>query len=242
MTQALLDINTGFAHEIFEHDRFGNVIQPDKVATVAVFIQSTLKLASGALALRTAVKVPKHAASTPGALDALAVQYLSGELPGRLASSSYWNFFELAWFTADASDGTPVTDLHPRDMAVEVSDRIAEQANAALAHIEAVRVPFEAAKTRLNELAFHYTAFGLSQYVNEGRAAIRVLEDVLEASGDSGGYRASHARSAVRDLEELARRKVESNRNYQGRLQDLQRFAFGVTFPRSWHQRPPIAR
>lgn len=242
MTQALLDINTGFAHEIFEHDRFGNVIQPDKVATVAVFIESTLKLEGGALALRSAVRVPKRAASTSAALDSSAVQYLTKELPAWLASSSYWNFFGLTWFTADASDGTPVADLRPRDMTVEVSDRIAEQANAALAHIEAVRIPFEAAKARLNELAFRYTAFGLSQSVNEGRAAIRVLEDVLEASGDSGGYRASHARSAVRDLEELARRKVESNRNYQAHLQDLQRFAFGVTFPRSWHQRPPIAR
>jgi hypothetical protein len=237
-----LHVNLGPVRHVFETSRLsGALIEPKDSGTVNVEITNELILPRGSLAFHVIVKVPKTALKNDQEADPLATAWLKHELPARMSRSNYWSFFETTWVAPDETlsnlDSSPASRL---DAEITLTTHMETVAEEACNHTAAIEQQFDSAKHQLTELAFNNTAYGFSRSLSEARKLIRTIEAILSASADVGGYKSMTARSALADYQELARRKVESNRNYQVALRSLQTFAFGVTFPKTWGRRPAL--
>lgn len=234
-----LRIQTVPMRPVFEQDTWGNVVEPAKARAHPFEVTCALALPRRELPFNVIVSVDKTLVPDRKAADAIAFSWLVQELPQALSQGAYWDFFSHTRMSATQapSEIGPV-DRYGFEIDVEISSGIATHASAAIDDVEAIERKFDEAKTRLNDLAFNNYALGFKQSVGEARGLFRTIESVLDASATLGGYTAADARSAMRDYEELARRQVESNHNYQSSLRSLQHFVFGVTLPAVWGRRP----
>jgi hypothetical protein len=234
-----LRINTTLPQVIFEPLLGGGYIQPEKSKFTCISVSCEFDVDFGTLAFHTLVKIAKSETADEKVAEKLALEWLQIALPRMLAERGYWNFFQ----TTEVSRERPA---EPQGSAnhglitvhVAPSERILHQASEALTHLVSVENRFELAKERLRELATNNYPLDFAQSLSEAREHIQFIERVLAAGADLGGYEPHKARSALRDYEELGRRKDINNSNYQHALKSLKRFAYGVSFPKTWCRRP----
>lgn len=204
-----------------------------------VLVCSELLHPQGSLGFNCVVCVPKSLAGEEKRAKQLALSWLIGNLVGQMTRVGRWDFFHPRNMHVYSSEGLQPTE----------ESTVAEQDIVTTASVEAevvetlnlladVERKFDAAREQLEALVSNSTALGFSMSLGVARQLIRGVEQVLQAGDDSGRSTASDARSALRDYEELARRKQESNLNYKSSLSSLQRFVFGLTFPTTWKERP----
>lgn len=236
-----LRINSGYCRQIFDRDPYGQPIYPDAARTINVCTTNDIATAEGSMPFLVVVRVDKSSLAHRNDADALALAWLEENLPSNIAKATHWNFFSYTWLNCSGSTlplqakrGTPAPiDLH-------LTKSVSLQLASAMTHVASLRRPFEEAKQRLRELAFNNTAYGFKQSLSEARRLLTMIGRVLDASADVGGSNGGHVRNALRNFEELATRKVESNRNYQLALTDLQRFTYCLSFPHSWGAVPAL--
>lgn len=230
-----LRINSGFCRQIFEKDLHGQTIYPDAARTINVCTTNDIETTAGRMSFLVVVRVSKSLLSREMDADALALSWLAENLPSHIAKATYWNFFGYTWldYTGPVLSAQPERGVQaPVD--VDLTDSVSRQLVSAMTRVASIQRPFEDAKERLREFAFNNTAFGFKHSLGEARRLLTMIGRVLDASADVGGSNASHVRNALRSFEELASRKVESNRNYQLALSDFQRFTYCLSFPNSW--------
>lgn len=234
-----LTINRGISQIFFDTDWQGRVVPYEKAKITKVCVRNELHTDHGKLAFHAIVRVSKELASENADAERLAISWLKAELPRRFAQTSYWNFFEyteldmnvLAPDSIDESSKESTTTL-------ELSSRIAEIAEETALYLADLRSRFDSSARRLSDLTSNNLPLGFAQTLGEARTLIRTIENVLSASGDYPPDQAGEARLALTSYQELARRKVESNHNYQSALTSLKRFAYGLHFPETWTRRP----
>ncbi|MBT2304548.1 hypothetical protein J7E70_29405 [Variovorax paradoxus] len=234
-----LRVNTAVPQQLFERDWRGETIYPNDAATINVCIANELSLGKEKLSFHVVVKIEKASLASERDADGLAIAWLKQTLPERMSRAPYWDFFSYTWLVPDAVPPAPdVSPYYAQETEIDLTPRLREIADAGAAHVAAIRVVFEAAKAELWVMATNNAPLGFAQTVGQARSLLRTIESVLSCSADIGGYEPSKARYAMRDYEDLARRKQETNHNYQYALSSLKSFAHGVAFPSTWHRRP----
>lgn len=236
-----LGIDTHANIQIFERDYHGGLLDGDKAKTINICVGSELETTHGRLGFMTVVKIDKHAALEYQQAVSLSRNWLKQELPWIFAKSNYFPFFAYRWLQLppeawDLSDAGPLKPLEP--LQIESTETMAKCIDEAAMHVASVRAPFDNAKSKLYEYAYNNTAYGFKQTIGEARGLLSKVEQVLACSGEPFGSGSDHARAARRDYEELAKRQVESNRNYQYMLTNLQRFTSMLKFPSIWARKP----
>lgn len=207
-----------------------------------VLVCSELMLDQGSLRFNSIVCVPRSLAVEEKRAKQLALSWLGGNLVRQMAGSGRWNFFHARHMQVHTSEG-----LQPVEEGVVVEQDIVTPAPFEAEAVEAmslladVESKFEAARKRLEDLVSNSTAIGFSMSLGEARRLIQGIEQVLQAGDDSGRSTSSDARLAVRDYEELARRKQENNSNYQSALYSLKSFVYGLSFPTTWRSPPRMS-
>jgi hypothetical protein len=121
-----------------------------------------------------------------------------------------------------------------------ISDTMNKNINNSIEHLKSVKTTFKNAKEKLTKLAFQSTPFGFNHSLEEARKHFYAIESLLECSADRGSGTPSDIRSALKAYEELARRKVQNNHNYQISLQNLQQIIFRIRFPKYWCKKPNL--
>lgn len=204
-----------------------------------VLVCSELVHPKGSLSFNCVVSVPKSLAAEERRAKQLALSWLGANLVRQMTGAGRWAFFHARQMHVRSLE-----ELEPID-----EGQVVEQDFTAPTSLEAevvetlsiladVESKFDAARQQLEDLVSNSTALGFSMSLGEARTLIRGVELVLQAGDDSGRSTASDARSAVRDYEELARRKQEENANYKSALYSLRSFVYGLTFPTTWKERP----
>lgn len=234
-----LRINVTFPRIVFVPSvGFPRGTQYDKTVH-GVLVCSQLVHPHGALSFNCVVSVPKRLAPEERRAKQLAISWLGINLAGQMTGAGRWNFFHPRDLHVHALDGLEPTDeggFIEQDLVTSESlEAEVVQAQALLAEVEG---QFDSARERLHRLVSENTAVGFTTSLSEARQLIRGVELVLQAGDDSGGSTASDARSALRDYEELARRKQEENANYKRALSSLQSFVSGLSFPTTWKECP----
>jgi hypothetical protein len=236
-----LSIDTGQTGEIFERDFQGNWIESKHSKTINIKVASELSIDPDPLAFLIVVKIDKTITHEYAEAVSLARHWLAHELPRVLTESGSFNFFNLRWMSPPASiSELPRTEpWKPLDkIPVEPNEAMRRCIDEAASHLALVREPFEAAKKKLQDYAYNNTAYGFKHTVGQAHTLLRGIERVLSCSAEFYGSTPEHARRAARDYQELSKRQVESNTNYQYMLRDLQRFTSMLSFPRVWGEKP----
>lgn len=235
----ILRINTTLPRVIFEPLLGGGYIQPEKSKFTCISVSCELDVDLGTLTFHTSVKIAKAETADEKVAEKLALEWLQIALPRMLAERGYWDFFQATEVSRE-SPAEPQGNANHGLITVHVapSERVLHQASEALTHLANLEKRFELAKERLWNLATNNYPLGFAQSLAEAREHIQFIERVLSAGADPGGYEPRKARSALRDYEELGRRKDMNNSNYQHALESLKRFAYGVSFPKTWGRRP----
>lgn len=237
----LLVNNTGYLREIFEHDWKGEVIYPENSKNTLFLVSNELSVDSGSICFQFSLKVPKEKFSTPIEAKNACLSWCNSYFPSHFSKLGYWNFFSVKQLDITNIAVQEVINEHSQiEFDIFISEKMSEAVNNAIKHIKSVEIAFENAQERLAQLAFKSTAFGFNQSLGEARIHFQVIENILRCSADLGGYVPSDIRSALNDYEELARRKVENNHNYQVSLHNLQKIVFGISFPKCWGQKPNV--
>lgn len=236
----ILTIETDPIRPVLERDYWGVTVDEAKANSRCVEITCSLKMLNMELSFNVTVSIPKGLVDESKEVDVAALTWLSENLPKRLSSDGYWDFFRSTPLSLKELSAAPSPQRYGHAVDVKLSAGIASQADAACAHLGEVRTKFESAKSRLSYLAFNNMALGFKESLSEARATLRTIEEILEANGGMGGYSPQDARNAMRDYENLARRQIESKHNYQSALCSLQRFAHGVSYPTVWGKRPTV--
>lgn len=237
----VLIVNRGYPQVFLETNRDGQIVPIEKAKTFRICVRSELHTDQGELAFHTIVRVDKGDACEQSEAQRLAIAWLKDELPRRFSQSSYWNFFEFSQLDlGKVLPGTVDECLRESSNEVELSSRIATIYYEAHLHLSRVRPQFNDSAERLRQLVSENTPIDFACTLGEARILIRTIEMTLAASADLPGDQAGEARFALINYQELAKRKVESNHNYQSALTSLRRFSYGLSFPRSWQRRPEI--
>lgn len=234
-----LRINVTFPRIVFV-PAFGSSRGNEFDKTVhGVLVCSELVLDGGKLRFNTVVCVPKTLAVEEKRAKQLALTWLGGNLGRQMADAERWNFFQARQLQVRITEGLEHLDEGSVvEQDIRVSAPIEAEAVEAIAHLSRIEAKFEAARERLSDLVSNSTALGFSASLGEARKLMQCIELVLQAGDESGRSTASDARYAVRDYEELARRKQEENANYKSALYSLRSFVYGLTFPTTWKERP----
>jgi hypothetical protein len=239
-----LSINTLHLPHIFERDWSGNWEPREQPKSINV--QSTNSICAGdvSVSFRVAVRIGKDfLGNGDNEANLLTVSFLRSWLPGELAKSNYWDFYGLKWVTYVDCDTVDAQELYrPFELEVPLTDAMTKVVTEVAEHLGSLREKFSAHKEKLNNFAYQNTAYGFQATVGDARTSFRVIQDVLECSAQEGGYSSSDCRHAFRCYEDLARRKVEANHNYQVLLNRVQRFVSGVEFPEVWGKKPALGQ
>jgi len=235
----LLRVNSGLHRQVFETDHWGNTVYPDKAKTINVCVSNELILTDGRMPFLVVVKIKKSQLQAGDDADAIAINWLKHSLPSFLAAAHYWDFFKHTWIDGDAS-GPDSEKFKSLEIDITLNERTAKQLSEAVTHLSLARTAFDSAKKRLAEFVAHNTPLGFEHSVSEARPLFNSVERTLSAAADIGGYSPRDARSAWSDYQELSRRKMENNHNYQCALSSLRQFVYGVNFPTYWGKRPDI--
>jgi hypothetical protein len=235
----ILRVNVWGPGQISERDHEGNQVDADKSAAFNIRMTNELVLSARPLAFHVIVRVPKAICSNGGSAGALAFEWLVDYLPARCSRNEHWDFFGPMRLDYP-KNRQPLSEptKWPAETPVELSPHLEGISAEAASHLSNVEAAFDLAKRRLEDWAFQNTCYGFTATLGQARDVLRTIQRVLHASADLGGCHAPQAQSALRNYEELARRRIESNANYQYALRSLQRFAMGVRFPRTWNERP----
>lgn len=204
-----------------------------------VLVCSKLVHPKGSLSFNCVVSVPKSLAAEERRAKQLALSWLGANLARQMSGAGRWDFFRPRDLYVHSSEGLESNDeggAIEQDLVTSTS--LEAEVVESLSVLADVESKFDAARLRLEDFVSNSTALGFSMSLSEARQLIRGVEQVLLAGNDSGRSTASDARSAVRDYEELARRKQENNSNYKSSLSSLQSFVYGLTFPTTWKECP----
>lgn len=204
-----------------------------------VLVCSKLVHPKGSLSFNCVVSVPKSLAAEERRAKQLALSWLGANLARQMSGAGRWDFFRPRDLHVHSSEGLESNDeggAIEQDLVTSTS--LEAEVVESLSVLADVESKFDAARLRLEDVVSNSTALGFLMSLAEARQLIRGVEQVLQAGNDSGRSTASDARSAVRDYEELARRKQEENANYKRALSSLRSFVYGLTFPTTWKERP----
>jgi hypothetical protein len=233
-------ILAGYVRPVFEQDLMGQIVPPEKARTQPFEIMCELEMPKRAISFLVTVAVPYAIVREEAAASAMAIRWLSQELPLMLAQRQGWDFFTPARLTlATAVEGNRVSDEFSAD--VELSVGLNAMAEAAADFIIATEAEFEKAKRALSKLVTENTVYGFQITVGEARRHFQQITLVLEASGSPfEDFDSRAARSAFADYQDLAKRKTENSHGYQTALSSLRTFVYCVSFPRVWGRRPQV--
>lgn len=235
---AIIRTNTGFLREVLEKDYWGERVKPGREKFWPFSVSNELSTEHGTLGFQCVISIAREAASSGKEAEALCAGWCAAGFPSYFSHLGYWNFFEIRRIEP-SGEIVPAADAYQRhEEKINLSGSLAKAFVEAREHVTNVRQKFEANCHRLRELVFNSTAFGFSSSLSEARQLFWSIERVLECSADLGGYGPSNIRAALRDYEELARRKVENNHTYQVTLRGLQTVVSGLHFPSYWGQKP----
>jgi len=226
-----------YTYELSDHEPYGRM----STTSVGVRAAATLEMNDDRLGILTTVWLPRDGIQGRNT-SACARGWLAHALKTRLQGPGQLDYFSVIPFTADMSFASRCLDSQYAETLTEefeLSASQAERAGEAFAHLEKVRIPFEAARKVIYENAFSCTAFGFKHSFAECNVLLSKIESVLECSGEMYGSRPEHVRYAKRDYAELARRSMETNSSYQSHLADLRRFASMIALPKVWVRHPP---
>jgi hypothetical protein len=238
---AKLNVNTCHPRIVFGRGYDGRVITPKNSKTINVCVRSELITDDGKIAFHVIVKTPKDQAEDEETSQSLAVSWLLQELPSHMAQRAYWDFFRHTEQTPESLSNLPQIDPYKlAPIELDLHPDLAIRAKEAISHLRAVEERFEQAKEKLWRFATNNLPLGFAQTRAEAHTLLHFIEQVLSAGSDEGDYESYNARSAMSDYDELARRKDTNNHNYKSTLESLKRFAYGVSFPSTWHQRPHV--
>ena len=234
-------LNTEYVSEVFDHDWRGAVIYPENAKNINFAVSNEIRINGDSLCFRIVLKIQKNEHQSQAESEKICLSWCKREFPAYFQSRSYWNFFEATWIDIPQDYPEYETEkLSYIELDVILSENLRETILRDLDYLRNIRTVFDTAKERLTDLAFHSTSFGFAQSLGEARQHFRIIEDVVGCSADIGSYGPGDIRSAVRDYEELARRKIENNHNYQVALNDLRTIVSGVHFPHCWGKRPRV--
>lgn len=204
-----------------------------------VLVCSELVHPQGTLSFYCVVSVPKSLAAEERRAKQLALSWLGANLVRQMTGAGRWNFFHpRQMHVRNLEKLEPIDEGQAVEQGFTAPMSLEEEVIETLSLLAEVESKFDAARQQLEDLVSNSTALGFSMSLGAARQLIRGVEQVLQAGDDSGRSTASDARSAVRDYEELARRKQENNSNYKSSLSSLQSFVYGLTFPTTWKERP----
>jgi hypothetical protein len=229
-----LRINTGMDREVFE-TYGGRIIYPEKSKTLNVKCPCEFGGPTGTVAFHVVAKVPKQLLASERHVGATAVAWLGLNLPAIFSKANYWDFFRATWL--DAADAHEVqAQFAPtgQKFPVQPTQGLIGHAQDWLDRCARGRQQFDAALSRLSELASGESAYGFSISVGEARQLLHTLLKFVQCGADPGGTRPEHISLAIRDWEELARRKNENNFNFQHALHSLRRTLYMTEFPTRW--------
>lgn len=224
-------------YDVSDQGPYGRI----STTTVGFRVAATLELSEGRLGILTTVWLPRDGIQDRNAASC-ARGWLAHAIKARLQGPGQLDYFSVIPFTADVDFACHCLDSQYAEVVTEefeVSASQAERAQEALAHLEKIRIPFEAARKSIYENAFNCTPFGFKHTLAECTVLLSKIDSVLECTGEMYGSRSEHVRYAKRDYAELARRSVEANSSYQSHLTDLRRFASMLALPKVWARRPP---
>ena len=234
-----LRVNVGHPYVCFDAVRGSRSPVSASAEPTSVCVRCELETDIGDIAFYVLVKVKKLYASSETKAQEFAVAWLANQLPEHFRQPNYWNFFQCTEFRPEELPITTEVKLTQAfSVDLDLSPGLQKTVEESIAHLSQVRLRFVAAKERLWELVASNSPFGFAQTTEEARNLLRIIEETLSASSDAGSNEPYEARSALDDYEELARRKVEANHNYQSALTSLKYFVSGVTFPSTWTRRP----
>jgi hypothetical protein len=127
---ATLRINTGYVRPVFEQDLMGRIIPPERARSQPFELMCELEMPRRKLEFLVIVAVPLSITQDESAASAMAIAWLSKELPSQFARRQGWDFFSPTRLTLTAAvDALP--DDHEVRCDVELSARMAEMADAA---------------------------------------------------------------------------------------------------------------
>lgn len=234
-----LRINVTFPRIVFvPAARNPRGMQYDKTVH-GVLVCSELVHPKGSLSSNCVVSVPKSLAAEERRAKQLALSWLSANLARQMSGAGRWDFFRPRDLHVHSSEGLEANEEGGSiEQDLVTSTSLEAEVVESLSVLADVESKFEAARKQLEDLVSNSTALGFSMSLGAARQLIRGVEQVFQAGDDSGCSTASDARSAVRDYEELARRKQEDNANYKRALSSLRSFVYGLTFPTTWKERP----
>jgi hypothetical protein len=238
-----LRVNVNGLREDSEYNWQDEIIAPEKSKNIVFRISNELLTNDGNLDFEISLRIPKEKFSTSVKAKDACLSWCKNNFSKEFSKCEYWNFFEIK--TLDFTEITflleeDINEYSQMEFEIFISDTMNKNINNSIEHLKPVKATFKKAKEKLTELAFHSTSFGFNHSLGEARIYFYEIERILECSADTGGGTPSNIRSALKYYEELARRKVENNHNYQVSLQNLQRIIFRINFPRYWRKKPNL--
>ncbi|MEQ8270778.1 hypothetical protein [Algiphilus sp.] len=236
---AKLTIKPVTSREVFERDNRGETVYPDKSKKTCALIECSIESVKGEISFNIVVQFPKSIIAEGSNVEQLAIAWAIQNIPIDLAESGYWNYFETMRFDVREAPSIEVEhDSSPIVRELQMSERAETNLDNALTHLVGVREKFDLALGILSKYVAENAPYGFKLTLAEARQHFRTLEAILDCSGQQGGYAAHDVRGAFRDYEELARRQVVNNHNYQSALRDVQRVVYRLSFPRTWGRKP----
>lgn len=239
---AKLWIDNGYHVRVLERAYRGELVSNDHSRTVNFWMTHSIEVPEGKVGFATTVKVDKSTHSDEQAALAYARNWLSVELPRAFQQGhGHFNVYGCRWCTAADTAKDVLPAVSPVVLEFDCSPPARAHLVETIAHLESVKRAFSAARTKIDDWAYHNTPHGFKATLGMACGLFSKLEQVLSCSGEGqGGSKPSHVRNARSNYEELARRSRESNSTYQHHLRDLQRFALALRFPAVWDRRPQV--
>jgi hypothetical protein len=234
----ILRINTTRPSIVFDQDGSGLTIDRSKAANINVMFVNEIDLPNRTLTFRIIVVVPKQMAPTERESEAIAANWLAQKLPTHFQNASYWNFFETKSLSIEPITTQLEISYAQPVLNIALSPQLSKIAEEACVHLTSIEAKFNTAIDALNNWVWNSSARVFAETVGPATIHLQTIEQILSASADTGGYGSEDARHAAAYYAELARRKVETNRNYQNTLTSLQTFISRVRFPHCWRSRP----
>ena len=234
-----LIVNTDHAREVFKNDLYGEVIYRDKSDTINFLISNEIESDIGNLCFQFILKIPKATSTNIKELEQVCISWCNSIFPDYFQSKVFWNFFNITWIDIFDYESLKKNDKYARmEFDIKLKDDMNSVLHDSIETITIVKEKFEKAKNRLLDISFHSTPLGFKESTGEAIALFQTLENIVKCSADIGRYGASDIRYAMQNYQELAKRKMENNHNYQVSLNNLQKIAYGISFPKCWSEKP----
>lgn len=239
-----LRVNVNGLREISEYNWQGEIIAPEKSKNIVFRISNELLTNDGNLGFEISLRIPKEKFSTLVKGKDACLSWCKNNFSTEFSKYEYWNFFEIPTLDFTEIIFVREEDINEYSSQMEfeifISDTMNKNINNSIEHLKSVKTTFKNAKEKLTKLAFQSTPFGFNHSLEEARKHFYAIESLLECSADTGSGTPSDIRSALKAYEELARRKVQNNHNYQISLQNLQQIIFRIRFPKYWCKKPNL--